>query len=118
MSNILIAISEDFLSAFNNLPSGIRDKTEKFISKFRKNPRDPGINFEKIYNPYDDKFYSGRVDKTYRVIIAIQEITNTYVLLWVDHHDEAYKWANTKKIEVNNLQVHYIFFLLFWEGVC
>lgn len=103
MANITIAIYSDFLSAFTKLPLGIQNKTNNFIKKFKQNPKDPGINLEKIFNPYDDKFYSGRVDKTYRVIIAIQEKTNTYVLLWVDHHDEAYKWANTKKIEVNKL---------------
>lgn len=103
MSDITIAIYSDFLSAFTELPLGIQNKTNNFIKKFKQNPKDPGINLEKIFNPYDEKFYSGRVDKTYRVIIAIQEKTNTYVLLWVDHHDEAYKWANTKKIEVNKL---------------
>lgn len=103
MANVTIAIHSDFLSALSKLPSGIQTKTQNFIKKFSQNPFDTGINFEKISNPYDDKFYSGRVDKTYRVIIAIQETTHTYVLLWVDHHDEAYQWANTKKIEVNKL---------------
>ena len=103
MSNVTIAIYSDFLSAFTELPLGIQNKTNNFIKKFKQNPKDPGINLEKIFNPYDDKFYSGRVDKTYRVIIAIQEKTNTYILLWVDHHDEAYDWAKSKKIEVNKL---------------
>ena len=103
MSNVTIAIYSDFLSAFTELPLGIQNKTNNFIKKFKQNPKDPGINLEKIFNPYDDKFYSGRVDKTYRVIIAVQEKTNTYVLLWVDHHDEAYDWAKSKKIEVNKL---------------
>lgn len=103
MSNVTIAIYSDFLSAFTKLPLGIQNKTNNFIKKFKQNPKGHGINLEKIFNPYDDKFYSGRVDKTYRVIIAIQEKTNTYILLWVDHHDEAYNWAKSKKIEVNKL---------------
>ncbi|MBQ2891842.1 MAG: UvrD-helicase domain-containing protein [Bacilli bacterium] len=103
MAETTIAIYSDFLSALYKLPIGIQKKTLNFIKKFEENPRGPGINLEKIFNPYDDKFYSGRVDKTYRVILAIQESSNTYVLLWVDHHDEAYEWANTKKIEVNKL---------------
>lgn len=103
MAGTTIAIYSDFLSALYKLPIGIQKKTLNFIKKFESNPKDPGINLEKIFNPYDDKFYSGRVDKTYRVILAIQESSNTYVLLWVDHHDEAYDWANTKKIEVNKL---------------
>lgn len=101
MAKITIAIYSDFLSALNKLPIGIQKKTLNFIKKLENNPKDPGIKLEKIFNPYDEKFYSGRVDKTYRVILVIQESSNTFVLLWVDHHDEAYKWANTKKLEVN-----------------
>jgi len=26
---------------------------------------------------------------------------NVYVLMWVDHHDEAYRWAERKRLEVN-----------------
>lgn len=103
MSEITVAVYSDFFTAVTKLPLGIQNKTNNFIKKFKQNPKDPGINFEKIFNPYDDKFYSARIDKTYRAIIAIQEKTNTYILLWVDHHDEAYNWAKTKKIEVNKL---------------
>lgn len=103
MTEVTLAIYSDFLNALYKLPLGIQKKTLNFIKKFRNNPKDPGIHMEKIFNPNDDKFYSGRVDKTYRVILAIQEVSNTYVLLWIDHHDEAYEWASTKKIEVNKL---------------
>ena len=103
MAGVTVAIYSDFLSSFTKLPIGIQNKTNNFIKKFKANPKDPGLHFEKINNPYDDKFYSCRVDLTYRVILAMQETTNTYILLWVDHHDEAYKWANSKKIEVNKL---------------
>ena len=99
--NVKVAIHSDFFSSFSSLPDKIRKKTEEFIKKFIQDPNNPGINFEKIFNPYDNKFYSGRVNDTYRVIIAKQDTTGTYLLLWVDKHDDAYKWANTKKIEVN-----------------
>src|ERR1039458_5099292 len=26
---------------------------------------------------------------------------SVYVLMWVDHHDEAYRWAERKRLEVN-----------------
>ena len=103
MANIKVAIHSDFFSSFSSLPDKIRKKTEEFIKKFIQDPNNPGINFEKIFNPYDNKFYSGRVNDTYRVIIAKQDTTGVYLLLWVDKHDDAYKWANTKKIEVNKV---------------
>lgn len=103
MSDFTIAAHSDFFTAFRNLPLGIQKKTGEFMKKFEKNPQNPGQNLEKLNVPYDDKFYSARIDLAYRVIIAVQEQTNTYILLWVDHHDEAYDWVKSKKIEVNKL---------------
>lgn len=101
MSDITVALYEEFMPAYSKLPLGLQTKTNNFIKKFKQNPKTLGIHLEKVFNPYDDKIYSGRIDKTYRIIIAIQEKSNTYIFLYVDHHDEAYKWANTKKIEIN-----------------
>ena len=45
---------------------------------------------------------SVRIDDTYRGIVVRQQETGVYLLLWVDHHDEAYGWARRKKCEVNS----------------
>ena len=88
---------------FAALPRKIQGKVTDFINKFRNNPIAPGINYEKINNAIDDKICSVRIDDTYRGIIARQEDTGVYLLLWVDHHDEAYEWAARKKCVVNRL---------------
>lgn len=98
---VRVAISTDFLSAFAALPRGIQGKVTEFINKFRNNPKSPGINFEKIENGSDKKICSVRIDDTYRGILVRQEETGVYLLLWVDHHDEAYQWAARKRCEVN-----------------
>ena len=96
-----VAISSDFLTAFAALPRGIQGKVTEFINKFRNNPRAPGINYEKIESGADKKICSVRIDDTYRGIVVRQEETGVYLLLWVDHHDEAYQWAARKRCEVN-----------------
>ena len=96
-----VAISSDFLTAFAALPRGVQGKVTEFINKFRNNPKAPGINYEKIANGADKKICSVRIDDTYRGIVVRQEETGTYLLLWVDHHDEAYTWAARKRCEVN-----------------
>jgi mRNA-degrading endonuclease RelE of RelBE toxin-antitoxin system len=98
-----VAISSDFLTAFSALPRKIQGKVTDFINKFRNNPTQPGINYEKINAAMDDKICSVRIDDTYRGIVARQEETGVYLLLWVDHHDEAYAWAARKKCTENNL---------------
>jgi mRNA-degrading endonuclease RelE of RelBE toxin-antitoxin system len=109
MSENVVAISSDFLTAFAALPRQIQGKVTEFINKFRNNPKSPGINYEKISNATDKKICSVRIDDTYRGIVVRQEESGVYILLWVDHHDEAYDWARRKKCEINpttgNIQV-------------
>ncbi len=96
-----VAISADFLTAFAALPRQIQGKVTEFINKFRNNPQSPGINYEKINGGMDKKIWSVRIDDTYRGITVRQPETGVYLLLWVDHHDEAYDWARSKKCEIN-----------------
>ena len=100
-NNIKVAISADFLTAFAALPRQIQGKVTEFMNKLRNNPTSPGINYEKLNVCQDKKICSVRIDDTYRGIIVRQQETGVYLLLWVDHHDEAYAWARNKKCEVN-----------------
>ena len=101
--NAKVAISADFLSAFAALPRQIQGKVTEFINKFRNNPFSNGINFEKLQGGADKKIYSVRIDETYRGIVVKPEDSNVFLLLWVDHHDEAYDWAKRKRCEINPL---------------
>lgn len=98
---VKVAISSDFLTAFARLPRNVQGKVTEFVNKFRNNPMSPGINYEKLNSGFDKKIYSVRIDDTYRGIVVRQEETGVYLLLWVDHHDEAYQWASRKRCEVN-----------------
>lgn len=99
--NTKVAISADFLTAFAALPRQIQGKVTEFINKFRNNPTSPGINYEKLNACKDKKICSVRIDDTYRGIVVRQPETGVYLLLWIDHHDEAYAWARNKKCDVN-----------------
>lgn len=99
--NVKVAISSDFLTAFARLPRAIQGKVTEFVNKFRNDPNSPGINYEKLANGADNKIYSVRIDDTYRGIVVRQKESGVYLLLWVDHHDEAYQWAARKRCDVN-----------------
>ena len=101
MADTKVAISADFLNAFAALPRQIQGKVTEFMNKFRNDPMSPGINYEKLNACQDKKMCSVRIDNTYRGIVVRQPETGVYLLLWVDHHDEAYAWAKNKKCEVN-----------------
>ena len=98
---ITVGIANSFLDSFAALPRQIQRKVTDFINKFRNDPTAPGINFEKLNAIQDKKICSVRIDNTYRGIVVRQPESGVYLLLWVDHHDEAYEWARNKRCEVN-----------------
>lgn len=103
MDKPMVAISTDFLTSFVALPKQKQGKATEFFNKFRTNPNSPGINYEKIDEGIDKNICSVRIDDTYRAIVVRCPDTNVYMLLWVDHHDEAYAWAKRKKCSINKV---------------
>lgn len=101
ISNKIIAIANEFLDAFAKIPKAQQRKVREFTEKFRADPTSGGINYEKIHNMKDDRVRTVRIGKDYRAIVLHPEKGNVYVLVWVDHHDEAMEWARRKTFEVN-----------------
>jgi mRNA-degrading endonuclease RelE of RelBE toxin-antitoxin system len=102
-SRLTVAVSNDFFKALNALPEKARGKVATFISKFRDNPRSPGLNYERIEGGKDAFIRSLRVDQDIRCIVRAPEEGNSYVLLWVDKHDDAYQWARRRTCHVNRV---------------
>jgi len=98
---VTIAISSDFLKSMSALPKTTQKRVREFIDLFRDNPASPGINYEKITGSADGNLRSARIDQTYRAIVLKPETGDVYVLLWVDHHDDAYAWAQNRKARVH-----------------
>ena len=98
---IQIAISADFLTAMMNLPKAQQKKVNQFVIKFRNDPHSAGINYEKFHDAANPYMRSVRIDQTYRGIILQPEKGDIYILLWVDHHDEAYDWARRHQCKIH-----------------
>lgn len=96
-----VALSQDFLFQLAKLPSSAQSKVLKWAVKFQADPKSPGINYEKINAARDPNLKSVRVDLDWRGIVFKPDSGDVYVLLHVDHHDEAYRWAERRKIAIN-----------------
>ncbi len=96
-----VAIFDEFLDAFAKIPRAQQKKVNKFIRLFRENPTSSGINYESISDFSDQNLKTVRIDQAYRAIILKPEQGNVYVLLWVDHHDEAMAWAKHKRVAIH-----------------
>jgi mRNA-degrading endonuclease RelE of RelBE toxin-antitoxin system len=100
---LTVALSNDFFKAYGRLPEKARSKVATFISKFRANPRSPGLNYERIEGGKDPFIRSLRVDQDIRCIVRAPDGGDTYVLLWIDKHDDAYQWARRRTCHVNRV---------------
>jgi len=96
-----VAIFDEFFEAFGGLPKPQQKKVREFLRKFRANPTDASINYEKIKTFIDPNLRTVRIGDDYRAIVLRPEAGNVYGLLWVDHHDEAMQWASRKRCTIN-----------------
>jgi hypothetical protein len=63
------------------------------------NPAQPGLQFHKLDKARDKSFWSVRVSSDVRLIV--HRTANSLLLCYAHHHDEAYRWAEQRKIEVH-----------------
>lgn len=96
-----VAIYDGFLDAFARIPRAQQKKVNEFVRKFRENPTSAAIHYEPIAEFKDPNLRTVRIDQAYRAIVLRPEQGNVYVLLWVDHHDEAMAWARNKQVSIH-----------------
>ncbi len=96
-----VALSQDFLLQLSRLPSSVHSKVMKWAIQFQVAPNSPGINYENINGARDSNLKSVRLDRDWRGIVFKPNSGDVYVLLYVDHHDDAYRWAENRKLTIN-----------------
>ena len=96
-----VAVFDDFLESYAKLPRPQQRKVSEFLRKFRENPTSPAINYEKIADFRDPNLRTVRIDLSWRAIVLKPERGDVFVLLWVDHHDEAMAWARNRRVEIH-----------------
>lgn len=96
-----VAISSDFLSAYSKIPQAQQKKVREFVTRFQSNPTAGSINYESIHGVKDKRVRTVRIGLEYRGVVLHPEEGDVYLLVWVDHHDEAMEWARRKVFEIN-----------------
>jgi len=102
VNNIKLALSSSFFDAINKLPKNIFKKTKEFMESFPQKAMSSGFNYETIKNAKEQNYRSVRLNDNYRAIIYHPDEGNVYILLWVDTHENAYKWACSHVCKINN----------------
>ena len=96
-----VALSQDFLLQLSKLPSSVHSKVMKWAIQFQSDPTSPGINYENINAARDSNLKSVRLDRDWRGIVFKPITGDVYMLLYVGHHDDAYRWAENRKMGIN-----------------
>ncbi|TVS13642.1 MAG: DNA helicase, partial [Planctomycetaceae bacterium] len=97
----LVAISDDFLEAYAQIPRQQQKKVRAFMEKFKADPTSNAIHYEKIHEVKDDRVRTVRIDQKYRAVVLHPSDGSVYVLVWVDNHDEAMDWAKSRTFAIN-----------------
>lgn len=95
-----LALHLDLLKEFPNLEKPVRERVGEVFAKFEEATH-AGLHLEKIAGARDDRFRTIRIDQFWRGVVLAPESGDTYTLLKVMAHDDAYDWAKRRKASVN-----------------
>ena len=92
-------IADTFTDSLSKLTGQEQRAIKTTAFDLQMNPANPGIQFHKLDKIRDPNFWSVRVSRDIRLIVHRTE--SSLLLCYVDHHDDAYKWAERRKLEVH-----------------
>ncbi|MEV5559695.1 UvrD-helicase domain-containing protein [Nonomuraea wenchangensis] len=95
-----LGIHQDFLQDLIRLERPVQQKVVQTITKFEQTSH-TGAHLEKLRDIRDERFKSIRIDHKYRGIVLVPQGGDTFTLLRVDTHDEAYAWVRHRRASVN-----------------
>lgn len=90
-------IADTFTDSLLRLTAQEQKSVKTTAFDLQLNPVAPGMKFHKIDRARDPNFWSVRVNADIRLIV--HKSAASLLLVYVDHHDDAYKWAERRKIE-------------------
>jgi hypothetical protein len=96
-----VALAQDFLANLSKLPNQIQGKVLKWALQFQSNPTAAGTNYETIKAAREKSLRSIRIDQDWRGIVFKPDKGDVYVLMYVDRHDAAYRWAESRRLAIN-----------------
>ncbi|MCA9067810.1 MAG: ATP-dependent helicase, partial [Planctomycetaceae bacterium] len=96
-TNVEVNVAKTFLASAQNLATSERGRVFDFMVKFMNNPAHPSISLERVHNTADAEMWSARITQGLRAIIHRSGSQNT--LLYAGQHDEAYHWAERRRVE-------------------
>jgi mRNA-degrading endonuclease RelE of RelBE toxin-antitoxin system len=90
-------IADTFTDSLSRLTAQEQKAVKTTAFDLQLNPASPGHSFHKLDRAKDANFWSVRVNADIRLIV--HRTASSILLVHVDHHDDAYRWAERRRIE-------------------
>lgn len=92
-------IADTFSKALSRLSAQEQSAAKVTVFDLQQDPSAPGLKFHRIGKSKDKSFWSIRVDRNVRIVV--HKTADSFLICYVDHHDDAYKWAVRRRIETH-----------------
>jgi UvrD/REP helicase N-terminal domain len=92
-------IADTFADSLARLTGDEQKAVKTTAFPLQLNPANSGMQFHKLDAARDPRFWSVRVTRDIRLIVHKTEAS--LLLCYVNHHDEAYRWAERRKLETH-----------------
>ncbi len=92
-------IADTFTDSLARLTGDEQKSVKTAAFDLQLNPAHPSLQFHKLDKPKDKRFWSIRVNSDVRLIVHRTE--SSLLLCYVAHHDDAYHWAERRKLETH-----------------
>ena len=99
-NEINVSIDMGCFNTLRRLPHKVFDRVYEMVAKLNKASTSKGLHVEPISNSRDPAMRSIRVDGSYRAIGYKKG--RDLLLLHIDEHDKAYRWALNRKVTIDN----------------
>ncbi len=97
-----IALAKTFMYDLVKLDRGLQRKVQEMIGRLQRDHTAKGLNLERYNGAEDPRSRTARVDIHTRAILAASG-SDTYILVKVLPHDQADRWMESNKFNVNQL---------------
>ena len=91
-----VLIDQSLPKAVSGLSAKEAKRVWTFLTKFLENPAHPSLSLERITQTKNQNLWSARISQELRAVIY--KDGETWTVLHADHHDAAYRWAESKQI--------------------
>ncbi len=92
-------IADTFTASFNRLSGQDHKAVKASVFDLQIDPTGNGLQLHRIDKCKDDHFWSARVNRDVRLIV--HKTASSMLVAYVDHHDDAYAWAQRRRIEAH-----------------